>query len=1244
MNSVSRKMRKLFRNPHKFVSDMITNRKNRLRKSFPLFSYKKYGNEKYTVVSACYNVEKYIDDFFKSLVKQRLSFKENIFCVMVDDGSTDSTPQIIKKWQEKYPDNILYVYKENGGQASARNLGMQYVNTAWVTFADPDDFFDSQYFMNIDACMEKNTDVCMIGTHIIFYKENMHRTSDTHALMKKFEHDDTIVLEVKDIGLNFHLATNTAVLKTDVIKKNGIIFDDKVKPDFEDAHFLIKYLSYYNNEKVVYLKNSIYFYRKREDGTSTLDTAWQNEKKYYDVIKYGMLDALEKHADNTYVQYSVLYNIFWYIKYIVNNPELVDFLPDEKKEEFLSLLDECFSYIDVKTIMDFNLGGAWLYHKIGMLNCFKKMKPPYQTFYIEDYDPYKNELKIRYFCGSVPFEEFYINGTECYPTHIKTVRDDFLHRTFVCQRIVWIPLPESRTGWLTGVLDGTIVSYNFNGKKYKKLPVAEVVGAMSKKCRTWPKSAPWLFIDREIQADDNAEHLYRYVKNNTSKHNIYFSLKKNSHDWSRLEAEGFNLVEFGTKKYEKILRSCSKIVSSHIDEYVDNYFRDGSTYDKQFVWLQHGVIKDDLSRWLNRKKRKDIFVTTTQAEYESIAGDGNRYLDTDKNVRLIGLPRHDSLMQEHEVKKQILVMPTWRHNLMGRQISGNIRELNPEFMSSDYAVHWSSFLQSDRLEKLADKYGYEVIFWPHTNIQPYLPQFNLPGYIKVMHHYDGSIQKVFKSAAILVTDYSSVAFEMAFLRKPVIYYQFDEVSFFGGAQVYQKGYFDYRKDGFGPVVTEQDALLAEAERLLEQGGTPSSRYLEKMEKTFIFHDGKNCERAYNAILSLEEPNPEGYININILKKYIVAAIEKNNYPLMISRISKLEEAAHEDEELKIYKTYLEFITYLHDGNIVMACRSYDDLMSHELNELKYRVLYWKIWLDIAEGNFKAAFETILNHKEIKDYYALLILCMFYHGVEWEESLFSEASENEVRLAGSFLNRNWDDVLEMKADFEDEFSKNQALCVLFWHAAGQVGNTRMASHFSDVIKKEYGLLSLWYRMTAMQAAQDNETGKDAFICDAVEKAYNNDISNFPKYWLEVYVNSLIHTDDIEKIEMMLMDAGRIDGLARRKLEMRAAFLKKDFEAYFKLYEALLEAGKLDTWFDYACALKNIGRFHDAYEVLAAHPLPEDEAYWAVRVLLAEVCGKYDDAIRSIESRIAVRQKAEDEDIEALIRLKMVKAWN
>lgn len=69
---------------------------------------------------------------------------------------------------EKFPHNIKYIYKENGGQASARNLGLEYVQTEWVVFTDPDDYLHTDYFKSIDSQLQKRPDLAMIATNMLF--------------------------------------------------------------------------------------------------------------------------------------------------------------------------------------------------------------------------------------------------------------------------------------------------------------------------------------------------------------------------------------------------------------------------------------------------------------------------------------------------------------------------------------------------------------------------------------------------------------------------------------------------------------------------------------------------------------------------------------------------------------------------------------------------------------------------------------------------------------------------------------------------------------------------------------------------------------------------------------------------------------------------------------------------------------------------------------------------------------------
>ncbi|WP_284328523.1 hypothetical protein [Demequina litorisediminis] len=94
--------------------------------------------------------------------------------------------------------------------------------------------------------------------------------------------------------------------------------------------------------------------------------------------------------------------------------------------------------------------------------------------------------------------------------------------------------------------------------------------------------------------------------------------------------------------------------------------------------MQHGVTKDDLSRWLNSKDIA-LCITTTPAEHASIVGDGTSYKATSRETALTGQPRHDRLVRlakaPGERQPTILVMPTWRRELMGKNVDGgNLRE------------------------------------------------------------------------------------------------------------------------------------------------------------------------------------------------------------------------------------------------------------------------------------------------------------------------------------------------------------------------------------------------------------------------------------------------------------------------------------------------------------------------------------------------------------------------------------------
>ncbi|EJY3527806.1 glycosyltransferase family 2 protein, partial [Campylobacter coli] len=347
--SILKKTKKLFKDPKLFFKDAIEKKVFWLSKVYKKYLPKKYkGFTQYTIISAVYNVEKYLDDYFNSIINQRLDFKKNIFMVLVDDGSTDNSANIIKKYQKKYPKNIVYIYKENGGQASARNLGLKYMQennykAPWVTFTDPDDFLDRNYFYEVDKFLltHQDDDICMIGCNIIFYHEKQRIYKDNHPLNFKFKNGIQIK-ENYNLDNFIQLSAASCFMNITFLKK--LIFDEKLKPNFEDAKFINEYLLENINLKSAFLSKVKYFYRKREDGNSTLDNSSKNSDLYLLVSQRGCLKLLQKNKFyDIFIQNVCLYHFIWQIKLLINFPEKLSFMSENEKQRYLELLDQIFS-------------------------------------------------------------------------------------------------------------------------------------------------------------------------------------------------------------------------------------------------------------------------------------------------------------------------------------------------------------------------------------------------------------------------------------------------------------------------------------------------------------------------------------------------------------------------------------------------------------------------------------------------------------------------------------------------------------------------------------------------------------------------------------------------------------------------------------------------------------------------------------------------------------------------------------
>lgn len=363
----------------------------------------------------------------------------------------------------------------------------------------------------------------------------------------------------------------------------------------------------------------------------------------------------------------------------------------------------------------------------------------------------------------------------------------------------------------------------------------------------------WIVADRPHIANDNGEHMFRYIQttDEIKRSNVYFLIKKDSKDYPRLRKTG-KVLNYGSYRHKiKFLRS-EVILCAAANDLVINamgkdgiYYRDLLKYD--FVYLRHGVSHNDQSGWINKLgKNIRILVSTCRPEYEGILKGDYDY--TEREVRLTGLPRFDNLYDEK--KKEILILPTWRKNLQGdMEEHSSEREYVGTFVDSDYCKFYNALINDERLLEVMERYGYTGTFYLHPVFEKQYGDFHSSRLIKVGQGI-ADYQELFRRSAIMVTDYSSVAFDFAYLKKPVVYAQFDEAEFYKNHS-WGKGYFTYREDGFGPITNTVKDTVDELIYNIENDCKMRDEYVEKVERFFAYTDRNNCKRVYDAVREIE---------------------------------------------------------------------------------------------------------------------------------------------------------------------------------------------------------------------------------------------------------------------------------------------------------------------------------------------------------------------------------------------------------
>ncbi|MFD0827000.1 CDP-glycerol glycerophosphotransferase family protein [Neobacillus sp. M.A.Huq-85] len=366
---------------------------------------------------------------------------------------------------------------------------------------------------------------------------------------------------------------------------------------------------------------------------------------------------------------------------------------------------------------------------------------------------------------------------------------------------------------------------------------------LSKITKGFIKKPVWLIGENlgEI-AQDNGFAFFKYCIENKKSERYYYVSKEDNKNGKNLIQYHENIVRYDSFKHYFLYWVCQYLIVSHgIRDVTPSIVHNKmNSNPKNMIYLQHGIIAMKKLKFnkdsYNGKIKK--FVVSSVHEKEILIKKMNF---KPKQIMVTGLARFDSLVDKSKEKttKEILLIPTWREWIIDSETN---------FISSDFYLNCIDLLEDHYLHKLLEENNAILKFFPHIEIQKkYMHYFSsLNERIKIVNIGEQSVQDLIQESALLITDYSSVAFDFNYLKKPIIFYQFDIHEY-----LKRRGsYVDFTKDLIGDVAYAKEGLLKLITFYVHNDYKYKPIYQVKSKKYYSYRDRANSKRIYNEIKKL----------------------------------------------------------------------------------------------------------------------------------------------------------------------------------------------------------------------------------------------------------------------------------------------------------------------------------------------------------------------------------------------------------
>lgn len=356
----------------------------------------------------------------------------------------------------------------------------------------------------------------------------------------------------------------------------------------------------------------------------------------------------------------------------------------------------------------------------------------------------------------------------------------------------------------------------------------------------------WLVGERRDTAQDNGLHLFRALRRSRHRRRVYYVIERDSPEYPRIRRLG-HVVAHSSWRHQLLMLHADVLANAFSIRYLLPRSWDRGAYNFHLAWrigalrvfLQHGVHISPAA--LQRMTTGyDLVVTSADRETRALR-EASGY---DEQLIETGLPRYDALAPTPG-SRTIVFLTTWRRYLPSRVFAGQDRRVD-QFEGSAYERFTTSLLQSPRLQEILERHDHRLVFLPHHNLADQFHQVRpVSGRVQVLEPTGDDLQRLVRTCDVFVTDHSSVHFDAAYLGKPVVYARFDREEY--ESRHAAASWFDFERDGYGPVTQTLEETLDELERILATGCGQEQVYRERVRHLFTHHDQHNAQRLAAAI-------------------------------------------------------------------------------------------------------------------------------------------------------------------------------------------------------------------------------------------------------------------------------------------------------------------------------------------------------------------------------------------------------------